>query len=560
MNSLSRNKIFPSFTSAIRFLYEQGQGDENLEPMIKVSATGQPVGRLEDGDSVIFYDLRGEREIELTQSLTEENFSFFPRNKFPALYFVTLVDYSPGLKVKVAFPSEIELENTLVEVVCRQGLKVVKIAESEKAAHIGFFLNGKSERVFPGEERIIIPSSSLTSHESEPEMKAEEVAQEVLKKIKERKHHLIIVNLANVDVIGHYENKEAALRAVEKVDSCLGQILAACRQNRIGLIVTADHGTVEEWLYPDGAINTGHTRNPVPFILSDFRFDRPEEIKLRARGELADVAPTILELLGLPRPEEMTGRSLLLSSLEEFFMGEKIKSKSETNHRLYLSSNPLVLLILDGWGFRENSYGNLIAEASTPNFDFLWSSFPHSLLEASGEAVGLPAGTVGNSEAGHLHLGAGRRVPLDRVRIDQSLADGSFFKNEVLQEAMARNRKLNTSLHLMGIVSHYSSHGTVRHLFSLLEMARHQGLKKVYIHSFIGRRGERPESGLYYVEKVEARAKEIDCGELATVMGRYWALDREKNWDRIERAYRALVEGVGYGVCPELFEPGSELK
>lgn len=560
VKSFSRNEIFPSFASAIRFLYQKGQGDENLEPMIKVSATGQPLGRLEDGDSVIFYDLRGEREIELTQSLTEENFSFFSRNKFPSLYFVTLVDYSPGLKVKVAFPSEIKLKNTLVEVVCRQGLKVVKIAESEKAAHIGFFLNGRCETIFPGEERVIIPSSSLTSHESEPEMKAGEVLQEVLKKIKERNHHLIIVNLANVDVIGHYENKEAALRAVEKVDTCLGQILTACRQNQIGLIVTADHGTVEEWLYPDGAINTGHTRNPVPFILSDFRFERPEGIKLRARGELADVAPTILELLGLSQPEEMTGRSLLIGSVDDFFTGEKIRRTSQTKERFHLSSNPLVLLILDGWGFRENLYGNLIAEASTPNFDFLWHSFPHSLLEASGEAVGLPAGTVGNSEAGHLHIGAGRRVALDRVRIDQSLADGSFFKNEVLQEAMARSRKLNTSLHLMGIVSHYSSHGTVRHLFSLLEMARHQGLKKVYIHSFIGRRGERPESGLYYVEKVQARAKEIDCGKLATVMGRYWALDREKNWDRIERAYRALVEGLGYAVCPELFEPGSEIK
>lgn len=560
MRSFSRNEIFPSFASAIRFLYQQGQGDENLEPVIKVRSTGRPLGRLEDGDSVIFYDLRGEREIELTQSLTEENFSFFPRHKFPRLYFVTLIDYSPGLKVKVAFPNEIELRNTLVEVVCRQGLKVVKIAESEKAAHIGFFLNGKSETVFPGEERVIIPSSSLTSHESEPEMKAEEVSQEVLKKIKEKNHHLIIVNLANVDVIGHYENKEAAIKAVEKVDSCLGQIVAACRQNHIGLIVTADHGTVEEWLYSDGAINTGHTRNPVPFILSDFRSDRPEEIKLRARGELADVAPTILELLGLSQPEEMTGRSLIISSFDDFFTGGKIRKRGQTKERLHLSSKPLVLLILDGWGFRENLHGNLIAEASTPHFDFLWRSFPHSLLEASGEAVGLPAGTVGNSEAGHLHIGAGRRVPLDRVRIDQSLKDGSFFKNEVLQEAMARSRKLNSSLHLMGIVSHYSSHGTIRHLFSLLEMARQQGLKKVYIHSFIGRRGERPESGLYYVEKVQARAKEIDCGELATVMGRYWALDREKNWDRIERAYRALVEGVGYAVCPELFEPGSEIK
>ncbi len=288
--------------------------------------------------------------------------------------------------------------------------------------------------------------------------------------------------------------------------------------------------------------------------MSDFRFEKTREIKLKDRGELADVAPTILDLLGLPKPEEMTGQSLILNSLEDFPLEQKRKD-SRIPNRNFLAV-PVVILILDGWGFRENIYGNLIAEASTPHFDSLWLAFPHSLLEASGEAAGLPSGTVGNSEAGHLHLGAGRRVWLDRVRIDHSLADGSFFKNEILQEAMSRTFLSGCSLHLMGIVSHYSSHGTVRHLFGLLEMARSRGLKKVYIHSFIGRRGERPESGVYYVEKVQERTRELNCGELVTVMGRYWSLDREKNWDRIERAYRALVEGEGYGVCPEIFSSG----
>lgn len=556
MSLLAEKKFFPSFAAAIRALYQKGQGDETLEPIIRLDPVLQPVGRLDNEDVVIFYDLRGEREIELTQSLTEENFSYFQRRKFPNLFFVTFVDYGPGLKVKVAFPNEVELKNTLVEVVCRQGLKVIKITESEKAAHVGFFLNGKSEVIFSGEERIIIPSSSLASHDHEPEMKAEEICQEVLRKIKEKSHNLIIANLANVDVIGHYENKKAAIRAVEKVDNCLGKIATACSQARSCLIVTADHGTVEEWLYPDGAINTGHTKNPVPFILSDFRFSKTQEIKLKDRGELADVAPTILELLGLPKPKEMTGQSLLLSSSEDALLEPKGKASRINNKSHSSSSGPLVLLILDGWGIRENIDGNLIAEASTPNFNSLWSSFPHSFLEASGEAVGLPSGTVGNSEAGHLHLGAGRRVWLDRVRIDHSLSDGSFFKNEILQEAMSRSLLSDRSLHLMGIVSHYSSHGTIRHLFGLLEMASAYDLRKVYIHSFIGRRGERPESGVHYVKRVQEKTRELNCGELVTVMGRYWSLDREKNWDRIERAYRALVEGEGYGVCPEIFSSG----
>lgn len=550
-------KTFPNFASAIRDQYRQGQGDETLEPIIRYSSSGQPLGRFEDEDTVIFYNLRGEREIELTQSLTEENFDFFPRPKFPKLHVVTFVDYAPGLKVKVAFPSELNIRKTLVEVVCEQGLKVLKIAESEKATHIGFFFNGKRADPFPGEERIIIPSNNLVSPEKNPEMKAEDITAVVVEKIKEKSHNLIIVNLANVDVVGHFENKEAVLKAIETVDKCLGKILMACRQEKVALIVTADHGTVEEWLYLDGGINTGHTKNPVPFILCDFRQPNPLALKLNRYGELSDVAPTVLALLGLTKPAEMTGENLLVN-----FRPKKARKKFRAINALFPEffmnqSSPLparlVLLILDGWGYNMGSYGNLIEEASTPNFDFLWQSYPHCLLEASGEAVGLPIGAVGNSEAGHLHLGAGRRLYLDRVKIDQAIANGRFFKNEILREAMARVNSNGRSLHLMGIVSHYSSHGSVRHLMALLDMARQFNLHQVYLHAFIGRRGERPESGVYYVNRIEEKIGELKCGQLVTVMGRYWALDREKNWDRIEKAYRALVEGQGYVVCPERF-------
>lgn len=557
MKSDFNQKTFPNFATAIRDQYRQGQGDETLEPIIRYSSSGQPIGRFEDDDTVIFYNLRGEREIELTQSLTEDNFNFFPRPKFPKLQVITFVDYAPGLKVKVAFPSELNIRNTLVEVVCEQGLKVLKIAESEKATHIGFFFNGKRHDPFPGEERIIIPSNNLVSPEKNPEMKAEEITTLVIEKIKEKSHNLIIVNLANVDVVGHFESKEAVLKAIKTVDKCLGKILMACRQERVALIVTADHGTVEEWLYLDGGINTGHTKNPVPFILCDFRQPNPQALKMSRYGELSDVAPTVLALLGLSKPAEMTGQNLLVN-----FRTKKARKRLPVIGALFpdflmnRSSPPpahLVLLILDGWGYNESSFGNLIKEAYTPNFDFLWQNYPHCLLEASGEAVGLPAGAVGNSEAGHLHLGAGRRLYLDRVKIDQAIADGRFFKNEILREAMERVNSNGRSLHLMGIVSHYSSHGSVRHLLALLDMARRFKLQQVYLHAFIGRRGERPESGVYYVNRIEEKIGELKCGQLVTVMGRYWALDREKNWDRIEKAYRALVEGQGYVVCPERF-------
>jgi 2,3-bisphosphoglycerate-independent phosphoglycerate mutase len=305
--------------------------------------------------------------------------------------------------------------------------------------------------------------------------------------------------------------------------------------------VTADHGTVEEWQYADGTVNTGHTENPVPFILADFRQENPESLDLREHGELSDVAPTLLELLGLEKPVEMTGRSL-------------IESSSISNNE----NKKLLFLILDGWGMNRETFGNLIEEASTPNFDRYWVQFPHSTLEASGEAVGMPANTVGNSEAGHLHLGAGRRILLDRVRIDKSIEDGSFFKNPAFRWAMQSAKDKNRALHLLGIVSFYSSHGTIDHLFALLQMAKDLGVREVYVHSLIGRRGERPESGSIYVDKVEKKCQFLSTGRVVTVMGRFWALDREENWDRVEKAYRALVLGDGTPAV-ELFEANNRI-
>jgi 2,3-bisphosphoglycerate-independent phosphoglycerate mutase len=336
---------------------------------------------------------------------------------------------------------------------------------------------------------------------------------------------VVIANLANVDVVGHIEDKAAVLRAIGAADSALGEIVTACRRSGATLVVTADHGTVEEWLYPDGSINTGHTKNPVPFILADF--SDPGKIALRASGELADVAPTVLRLEGLDRAPEMTGEPLVVET-----PGGRRRRK-------------LVLLILDGWGLRNETFGNIIREARTPHFDALWSQFPHCVIEAAGDAVGMPDRTVGNSEAGHLHLGAGRRVFSDRVRIDRAVADGSFFRNPAFLGAMAEAKKRARPLHLMGIISHYSSHGTLDHLFALMRMAKEQSVAEVYIHGFIGRRGERPESGAIYVEKVQEMGRGLGLGEVVTVMGRHWSLDREHNWDRIEKAYRALVQGLG---------------
>lgn len=525
--SLSFRRL--TLPGAIREAYANGQEDEALEPIVKVDASGQPVGRIGEGDSIIFYDVRGEREVELTQSLIDQDFPHFSRPKPLGLHFVTMITYDPALDVRVAFPAEEKLRNTLVEVICRAGKRLVKIAESEKSVHIGHFLNGKRDGVFPGEERIIVPSpQGVPSYVQAPEMSAPAVARKVVQKVQDPAYAVVIANLANVDVIGHSEDNRAVLKAVEETDAALGTIVSECRRQAVTLVVTSDHGTVEEWLYPDGTVNTGHTKNPAPFILADFG-RTGERSALEPQGELADVAPTVLDLLGLPQPNEMTGNSLLIRPLSP-----KLKKAPR-----------LVLLVLDGWGYRKEAFGNIIREARTPHFDLLWGEHPHSLLQAAGEAVGMPAHAVGNSEAGHLHLGAGRRVVSDRIRIDRAIEDGSFNRNPAFLWAFEKAKESARPVHLMGIVSHYSSHGTLRHLFALMRLAREQELKEVYIHGFIGRRGEKPESGAIYAEKVEDMGGELGVGEMVTVMGRHWPLDREHHWDRVEKAYRALVEGIG---------------
>jgi len=514
--------------AAVRASYEAGEQDETMRPLVLVDELGKPVGRMESGDYVIFYNIRGEREVELTRSLTEPGFGEFPAERGLRLNLVTMVQYDPRLGVRVAFPPTGRLVDTLSEMVSKSGLRQVKIAESEKSVHVTFYLNGKSAEPMPGEERVIVDSPRVVNYAQVPELSIEGVSEAILRAVRDDRFSLIVANFANVDIIGHIEDAEAVKRAVEAVDRHIGVVVEAARETGVTVLVTADHGTVERWLHPDGTIDTGHTDSPVPLILVDPDLGDTEEATLMEGGELGDIAPTILELLGLPRPKPMTGRSLL-----------------QNYPPARLGKRRILLLIADGWGIRDEVQGNLIAQSHTPVMDALQRRYPSTRLEASGEAVGMPPGTVGNSEVGHLHIGAGRRVPSDRARIDGAIRDGSFFENEALLWAVRGCRRDNARLHLLGIVSFYSSHGNVDHLISLMRLAKREGVGNVYVHSMLGRRGERRESGAEYMGLVEDESERLGLGRVVSVIGRFWALDREENWDRVEKAYRLLVYGEG---------------
>ncbi len=205
----------------------------------------------------------------------------------------------------------------------------------------------------------------------------------------------------------------------------------------------------------------------------------------------------------------------------------------------------VVLLILDGWGLRRDNSKNAASEARTPNIDKFWAAYPHTFLAASGEAVGLPPGEPGNTETGHLNIGSGRIVYQDLLRINMSIADGAFFHNKTFLDAINHAKDNNTNLHLMGLIGAGGVHANINHLFALLSLCKQQDFKRVYLHLFTDGRDSPPQAAENYIAQVNSAIESNGLGKIATIMGRYWAMDRDYRWDRTEKAYRALTEGVG---------------
>ncbi len=508
---------------AVQGLYGQGQADYNLEPIVRVDGAGRPLGRIAAGDAVIFCCRRGEREVELTEAFTEPDFSHFPRPPLPGLDFVILTLYHEKFwRLPVAF-APAKIAGTLGEAVSRAGLRQLRAAESEKYAHVTFFLNGGHNQPFPGEDGVRVPSPRGVPFDQVPALSLPQVTGQVLAGIAQG-YDLIVTNFANGDVIGHTASAEAKIACAGEVDRHLGQVVAAALAQDYLVVVTADHGNLEELWTEDGAPHVAHTTNPVELILADPR--GPAAPRLRD-GKLADVAPTLLDALGVARPPEMDG--------------ETLAPGCDWGGR-----RRVLLVILDGWGIGRMDASNPIYLGETPAWHDLLRRYPSCRLRASGEAVGLQAGKPGNSEAGHMNLGAGRVVLQDDVRLDQALRDGSFAHNEVFQRVMADVQRRQGSLHLLALLSEKSSHGSIDYPLALLGMAKARGLERVYVHVIFDGRSTPPGSAPALLEKLEQRMDAIGLGQIVTGVGRGLALDRDGNYARIRRTYEALVLGVGY--------------
>jgi 2,3-bisphosphoglycerate-independent phosphoglycerate mutase len=297
----------PNAETAVSEAYSRGETDEFIKPTIITDSKGKPETIIQDNDSIVFINFRPDRARQLTWAFVKDDFDGFIREKCPKVYYVCMAQYDETLDLPIAFPPE-ELADVLGRVLSDHGLIQLRIAETEKYAHVTFFLNGGQEKCYEGEDRCLIPSPKVATYDLKPEMSAYEVTDEVVRRIQSGKYDVIILNFANMDMVGHTGIFEAAVKAVETVDNCVGRIVETLKTAGGAAFITADHGNAEQMEnMQTGEPHTAHTSNPVKCI-----YTGNGEVKALENGKLSDLAPTILDLLGIPKPAEMTGKSLII--------------------------------------------------------------------------------------------------------------------------------------------------------------------------------------------------------------------------------------------------------
>ncbi|MDL2317759.1 alkaline phosphatase family protein [Eubacteriales bacterium OttesenSCG-928-A19] len=508
-----------ALAAAVQKAYERGESDYFMKPLVRVDAAGQPIGKIRDGDTAIFCCRRGEREIELTEMFTDPAFDKVERTRLDGVEFVILTLYHERFRhLPVAFQPE-RLEKPLAQIISEAGKTQLHCAESEKYAHVTFFFNGGNSQPYPGEEDIQVPSPRGIDFADKPELSLPEVVDVVSERLGEFDY--AVVNFANGDIIGHTSSNQAKIDAAGHISRELGRLVRAAKEKDYVIAITADHGNLEVMTTPEGKPHVAHTRNLVPFMLIDPRHDGPIPVR---DGSLSGVAPTVLDIMGLEKPAEMTAESLCGG--HDFGDGRKV-----------------LLVILDGWGFGAEDGTNPIFLADTPDWDTLVAQHPPSSLHASDGYVGLGDGKAGNSEAGHLNLGAGRVVTQDDVRLDNAIKNNAFSQNEVLKKAVDDAKSRGAALHLLAFLTQNSSHGSIEYALAICRMAR--ALDEVYLHIIFDGRSTPPGSAPELLEALDKELQAIGVGTVVDGVGRGIVLERDRNYDKVKLGYDAMVTGKG---------------
>ncbi|MCQ2437409.1 MAG: alkaline phosphatase family protein, partial [Clostridia bacterium] len=380
--------------------------------------------------------------------------------------------------------------------------------------------NGGENQPFNGESDLKVPSPKGISFDQKPELSLPEVTEKV-KGAVDTGYDFILTNFANGDVIGHTLNSEAKLKAAAVVSQKVEEVAEYAKKNGYLVFVTADHGNIETLYTPEGKPHGAHTTNLVPFIVIDPK-GRTCTVK---DGRLGDVAPTILARFGIEKPAEMTGSDLVEGNL---------------------TSDKVMLIILDGWGYGSADDNDAIYLAETAQWDAILKNYPNAKLHASGEDVGLQSGKPGNSEAGHTNLGAGRVVAQDDVRMDAAIKSGAFVTNPVFLKAIDDARQSGHALHLISYLTKKSSHGCIDYPLMLTEMA--EGVE-VYLHIIFDGRSTPPGSAPELLAELEEKLQAIGRGTVVDGVGRGIALDRDGNYEKIRKTYEMMVDGKGAQYC-----------
>ena len=517
---------------ALRQCYSRGEMDYWMAPLIRV-IDGRPVGRIRNGDSVFFCCRRGDRETQLTEAFADSGFDRFEVESMPDLAVVPLVQFHEKFAdLPTVFPV-LRPTGTMGEALSLAGVAQTRIAESEKAAHVTFFFNGRRVAPYSNERWVTVPSPHSSDFLSRPATSTAEVALEVERAMTgahggARDRHFILANLAAGDIIGHLDDWEANVLCAEAVDQALSKICASAAEHGYAVAVTADHGLLERFVNDDGSHNLSHTSSRVPFGLVLPSGELTVELRAADDAILADVAPTLLSMMGIPVPDGMTGK------------------RRGAFQRVY---GKVVMVVLDGWGIGiDNPAMNPIATANTPCMDRIAESGLYTTLAAAGTAVGLPEGRSGNSETGHLTLGAGRVVPQDEARIAQAIMSGGLKTNEAVNYGFESANKHGGDVHVIMMLSGRSSHGNMEEGIAVLQAAANNGITKAWVHLILDGRSSPPQGAADMMEVLAARIPLGIDAEVVTAMGRAYALDRSGSYrEKTRVAYRALVTGEGRG-------------
>jgi len=513
-----------SLLNLLQAQYERGISDYWLPPLVKAKVEDKGLhGRVQDGDCMIFACRRGEREIQLMEAFVLPHFAFFERRYLPNLRFFPMVEYHPKFADYPPLFASTRLESTLGEVLASYRLKQLRIAESEKFLHVTYFFNGRRHEHFPGEERLVIPSIQQDQH-LHPEMRSLELAEALINRLRQHRYSFVLLNFAAGDIFGHIPDFSAQIKCVEFIDKAVGRIADYAAVNNYYLILTADHGLLEQAYLPNGSVNVQHTTALVPFLVVEPAGKKP--VALREWGSLADVAPSVIHLLGLAKPTVMTGYSLIVS--------EQTRAEG------------VIMIILDGWGVGpKDMQVNPIYAANTPHLERLFAQFPQTKLHASGEHVGLRAGSSGNSECGHLTLGAGRVIVQDEVRIPQELTAEKMQKNLAFYQAI-RSLEPEQAVHLLFLLSPQSSHGSIDEALALVKILKQWDVNRIYLHCITDGRSAPMYGAIKLLPQLQNELESIGAGEIVTVCGRGYVLDRSGQYvEKTKVAYEALVDGQG---------------